>query len=58
MDYGLVAMSMAMILLALTAAPCVPVARGSGISAAHPAYSDAATAYDPAASVVECRGRF
>lgn len=45
---------MAMLLLASTLAPRVPVARsGSGMGAAHPAYTDAAadaTAYGPAAS--------
>ncbi|XP_066329681.1 cyclase-like protein 1 isoform X2 [Miscanthus floridulus] len=53
LDCELVAMSasplMAMLLLASTVAPRVPVARGSGMSAAHPAYADA-TAYGPAAA--------
>jgi len=44
---------MAMLLLASTLAPRVPVALGSGgMSAAHPAYADA-TAYGTAASAVE-----
>jgi hypothetical protein len=51
LDCELVAMSaaplMAMLLLASTLAPRVPVARGSGTSAAHPAYTDAA--FDAAA---------
>lgn len=49
-------MAMAMLLLASTLAPPrVPVARGSGTSAAHPAYADA-TAYGAAASAVEAAG--